>query len=519
MRMHRGDVPASLETIVLKCLAKNPDERYQSVLDLQRDLNKLNFRPVKRSKKRVWVFSAVAAVLVVGGGAAMWLRLNSLNTDDEIKLATVNDAGLIRERIAANKNNPAFSKHTLAALYCRLIDVDGEGHKDTLKDSLDAYKELVDPELKDVSFYTWYVASCCGYARFREHDFYQAARCERAALDIYERIPPDVRMLTPSLLEDINILLEECSSEHQVDQKNIHLQIVRAQKIWTQIESTADNKILKTYYSQSADIFHEMAERCKRGGDAADAITCYQQAAALYANVSDQKNKMVVEEACNALKGQLQSQAAAGAKGSFPIQSPSRSQLDLPEDVRKELNQASSKANFATGPVDRVKRSQEYYDLCQQYLPDTEETLHATCFLAYSFDYAKQFREALKTANEALAMRRRLGIVPNRDIFDVIPICFRGCVAEHDLTGAKAFEQQYFEVNKILYSTDPSRLAKAEMTMAYLWSVDHYVAEAIAGYSRAREILKSHGLTASEDYKGTVYMLNNLANVKASTNK
>ncbi len=198
---------------------------------------------------------------LVGIGSAGLFWLNAQNSNDDLQIARLNNAGWIRERIAANKNNPTFSRHTLAALYCRLLDLDGDGGQDCLRDSLAAYKLLVGPDLQETSYYTYWIATFCAYNRFKELDCYQAAVCAQKALTIYENSPPDMRMLTANLIENINIILSEYVSEQPLDQKRIHAEIVRAVTIERKIEEQVDKtKLPYSHRDLRPDLYRDGAK-------------------------------------------------------------------------------------------------------------------------------------------------------------------------------------------------------------------------------------------------------------------
>ena len=81
----RPDVPAGVERVVAKCLAKDPDERWQSAADLMsallwsRDDNASRKAPAARSRRsRVTRGALAAAVLLAGAAAGLWISARGL---------------------------------------------------------------------------------------------------------------------------------------------------------------------------------------------------------------------------------------------------------------------------------------------------------------------------------------------------------------------------------------------------------------------------------------------------------
>ena len=66
-------VPAELERVVLRCLRKDPHERFQDMADVKAALVRLQLAAVRR-RLRIGIAAAVIAVLLVGAAAYQWLR-------------------------------------------------------------------------------------------------------------------------------------------------------------------------------------------------------------------------------------------------------------------------------------------------------------------------------------------------------------------------------------------------------------------------------------------------------------
>jgi hypothetical protein len=105
----RGDLPRALDRIVRRAISKNPDERYESITDLQRDL--LTCEHWRRRRPATVLALALAVILVTLGGAIYFrhrFRQPALKSKPTIVLADfINRAG-----------DPAFNdalKHGLEA--------------------------------------------------------------------------------------------------------------------------------------------------------------------------------------------------------------------------------------------------------------------------------------------------------------------------------------------------------------------------------------------------------------------
>src|SRR5262249_6565658 len=131
-RLNRA-VPAELETIVLKAMAKSPDERYASAQELADDLHRfLDDRPIRarrpsplqllakwgRRNRRLVVTAVVSAVLAPAGGlVGVWQeRREALRQRDAADLQRRRAEGTLRQaHQAVNDYLTLVSENTLLA--------------------------------------------------------------------------------------------------------------------------------------------------------------------------------------------------------------------------------------------------------------------------------------------------------------------------------------------------------------------------------------------------------------------
>jgi hypothetical protein len=230
----------------------------------------------------------------------------------------------------------------------------------------------------------------------------------------------------------------------------------------------------------------------------------------------DDARKISVEEMRKELSEQLyMSKQPGGLSQSPATQALTPAVLEISKETRHELDQASNQANAAASPAERVKCSQQYYDLCQQYIPDSSEAFHATCFLAYANKLANNRAAAFAAAREAMALQTKLGLGPSRDALESYSTCLQACLADHDVAGARKYAGHFFKMNESLYPNDPARLAQAEMRVGYIWTLEKYYDDAGPYYLRAKQVLESNHLTSSVDYKGTIDMLETIQKLKS----
>ena len=125
----RPDMPRDLETIILTCLAKDPDRRYATAQALGQDLRlflegraiKARRTPVwekmgrwaKRQKKSVAIgaIAAVASIVMAGAGLALWLRQENLRLG-RLNLSTQGEP-LTAEILQPDRDEPVGEPFTV----------------------------------------------------------------------------------------------------------------------------------------------------------------------------------------------------------------------------------------------------------------------------------------------------------------------------------------------------------------------------------------------------------------------
>ncbi len=94
---HRKDVPPALETIVMRCLAKDPAARWQTASELHTAIEATESGPQRVSARR-WPLIAAAAVLLLGVGGFVWYRTEGrIGTLIGNDLLAANDQVMIAE--------------------------------------------------------------------------------------------------------------------------------------------------------------------------------------------------------------------------------------------------------------------------------------------------------------------------------------------------------------------------------------------------------------------------------------
>ncbi len=145
---------------------------------------------------------------------------------------------------------------------------------------------------------------------FKELDLDKASSCERMALKIFDKTPRDTRMLTPTLLEAPNVILSDLITRQPPDFAEMHALVERDLTIWKRMQVEVEPRKIKLCIGVCGNIFHEMAVRCERAGDLADAIACYREAANIFTKTGDEKLKNALEERCRELEVKSSSPAA-----------------------------------------------------------------------------------------------------------------------------------------------------------------------------------------------------------------
>ena len=110
-------IPAEIQNVVFKCMAKNPDDRYQSAKELEIDLqhllkeefNKIENVPTisRRNESSAWLMPAaiVAGIAIIAAGAFAYLlktNQSKTNPDDAITTRAVSDTSSSNSILAAS---------------------------------------------------------------------------------------------------------------------------------------------------------------------------------------------------------------------------------------------------------------------------------------------------------------------------------------------------------------------------------------------------------------------------------
>jgi serine/threonine protein kinase len=296
----RKDLPPDLEKIMLRCLAKEPVNRYQSASELRRDLAKADLRTKSEKIKQRTVISGIVILCVVAIAAVtMWQSRDQLSNDPQ-EIVKVLDADSLAARIQKAKNVPGFSRTSLSAMYIQLMRLKASDREECLKLGQEGYDLLVvdtTEALNDFSYYSWSVASALGYQYFLELNLSKAAKCEEAAIKIFDKVEVSHGefKMSPELLEDLNIILAYYASQPKIDSEMIRTLISKGKSIWSQIEAAENGRRLKVDGYMAAKIFFEMGERCEGCGSISNAADCYRLAATIYRKIDKQSESNAAE--------------------------------------------------------------------------------------------------------------------------------------------------------------------------------------------------------------------------------
>jgi tRNA A-37 threonylcarbamoyl transferase component Bud32 len=157
----RPDVPADLEAVVLKCLEKDPGERYQDAQALAQDLSLFlagepvaaqAAGPLGRVRRRLWrrrrvLLGAVCALLLAGAGGVLWAversRRDYRRTRDAIdQAASLDDLDAAQEALLPLLDSP---HPDLAGAARRSLDlVRGRGYLQQARGAHQRYVALLD---------------------------------------------------------------------------------------------------------------------------------------------------------------------------------------------------------------------------------------------------------------------------------------------------------------------------------------------------------------------------------------
>jgi serine/threonine protein kinase/Tfp pilus assembly protein PilF len=106
------NAPPALEAIVLKCLSKSPDARFQTATDLRRALEGASTRGISRVKRHILPLALAAGLLVIGSvGAGIYLKTSKTGGIDSIAVLPLenrsndSDADYISDGVTESINN------------------------------------------------------------------------------------------------------------------------------------------------------------------------------------------------------------------------------------------------------------------------------------------------------------------------------------------------------------------------------------------------------------------------------
>ena len=213
----QADLPADLQTICLKCLAKSPDQRYSSAAELARDLRCwLNHEPIAASPPTTWNrialwcrrhpaqagLSAALMLTVLGSSvtlAGMLIRQTALRKEADENaqeaIASANTARTERNRVRETLNSITS---TLATEWLGAQKELTDSQQKFLRLTRGYYQELLKENPDSPEDLLWVAKSQRRLSQllFRLGDFDEANTALNASEDSLNRLPADFERLT-----------------------------------------------------------------------------------------------------------------------------------------------------------------------------------------------------------------------------------------------------------------------------------------------------------------------------------